>query len=70
MLTEEQALERVRSLITYDRNQTALAAELGVTPATVSAVMRGHRVPSNEMLAMAGLRRRTVFEEINEGGSG
>ena len=57
-LSEEEALERLRAMITYDRKQGDLAEELGVSRAYVSAVLTGKKAPSDKMLALAGLVRR------------
>jgi len=60
-LTEAEALERLRGLITYERNQTDLAKEIGVTRSYVYQVLSGKAPPSPRMLEMISVERRTQY---------
>lgn len=60
-ITEAEALDRLRDLVGYGRTQSDIAKEVGVSPAFVSAVFKGHKPATSALLALAGVERRTEF---------
>lgn len=65
-LTEAQVLERLRGLVTRERKQCVIAAELGVSDTYVCNVLAGRRKPSPEFLALIGVTKRTVYEGVKK----
>ena len=63
-ITEDEALERLRSKISYNCKIKDLAAEFGVTPAFMSMVLSGKRPITGAMLEAIGMGRRVIYFEI------
>ena len=62
LLTEAEALARLRGLISYECNQSDLAKRFGVSRSFMSNVLTGKTRPPDEMLMQVGLRRVTFIE--------
>lgn len=62
-LSEAEVLDRLRSLVGYGRTQASLAAELNVSAAFVSSVLKGDKRAPEPFLALAGIERRVEFYE-------
>ena len=62
LMTPDEARKHMKiQLIERDKTQTQLAHELGVGRGYVSAVMRGVKPPSRELLEWFGMERQTFF---------
>jgi len=61
LLTLAEVYRRLDGACRAAGSQSAFAAQAGVTPQFVSAVLRGHKAPSSGLLATLGLRQVTRF---------
>lgn len=66
-ITAEHALERLRAKITYGVKIKDLAAEFGVSPPFMSAVLSGAKGMTEPMLDAVGVERRVSYYDKNEG---
>ncbi len=66
IITEAEALERVRALVTYGTTQIDIAKKAGVSKPSVSAIMSGKRSMSDEILKVAGIQRRVEYILLEE----
>jgi len=67
-VSDAEALDLLRGLVRWGRTRTDIARELKVSPSFVSQVMLGQKRPTDEMLALVGVRRvtrlfKTEFDE-------
>jgi transcriptional regulator with XRE-family HTH domain len=62
IITEEQALNRLRAKIGYSKKIKDLAADFGVSPPFMSAVLAGDKRMTDRMLKSIAVRRRVTFE--------
>jgi predicted transcriptional regulator len=60
-ITEDAALDLLKGWIAYDFTQAELAQEFGVTPAFMSAVLKGKKRMTAPMLAFVGVRREVCY---------
>lgn len=65
-ISEQEALELLRSQISYGRRITGLAKELGVSQAFMSAVLLGQKRMTDDMLKFIGVERRTTYVLVRE----
>lgn len=66
MLSEEEVLERLRALVTYNRKQADIAKQCGVSRAFLSAVLKGKKKPSQAILSLINVERVTAYRESSE----
>jgi hypothetical protein len=62
-ISETDVLNRLRSRIGYGFNQSALAAEFGVSPSFMSLVLKGKKPPTKAMLKSIGVLKRFQYFE-------
>ena len=60
-ISEEEALNLLRARVSYGRNITTLAAELGVSQAFMSAVLAGKKRMTDPMLESVGVVRKVTY---------
>lgn len=58
--TQQQVIEMLRRQIALRRTQKAMAAELGISQAYLSDILRGRRAPGQAVLALLRLEERYV----------
>ena len=68
LLTLAEVYRRLDGACQAAGSQSAFAAQVGVTPQFVSAVLRGHKAPSSGLLATLGLRQVVRFV-VTKGGA-
>lgn len=64
-ISEQDALERLRSRVSYGKPATALAGEFGVSQAFMSAVLSGKKRMTDPMLKSIGIERRVTYFDKN-----
>lgn len=65
-ITEQEALELLRSQVSYGKRITHLAKELGVSQAFMSMVLAGQKRMTDPILKSIGVERRTTYFLIRE----
>jgi hypothetical protein len=63
-ITEEEALDRLRSRLGYRYSQKDMAEEFGVSAAFMSAVITGKSNIPDYMLSAIGVERKVVYRVI------
>ena len=63
-VSPEEALCRLRALKPYGVKLSDLAARFEVSPAYVSAVLKGKKKPNEAMARAVGLRRTEAYEVV------
>lgn len=61
-MTEDQAVAKLRKLITLDYKQKDMARDAGVSTAYVSSVLNGVKSPSNKLLKLVGLEKASTVK--------
>lgn len=60
-ISEEDALERVRGLVTYHCNRTQLAKKFGVSQPFISKVLSGRAPPTKAMLEAVDVKKCITY---------
>lgn len=60
-ITKDQALDRLRAKISYDKKIKDLAKDFGVSSAFMSCVLSGKKSMTEKMLSAVGVRRVTTY---------
>lgn len=63
-ITQADALKRLKSMVSYNRNIGALADEFGVSIQFMSAVLHGRKRMTDTMLQRVGVSRRVIYEAL------
>lgn len=66
-ITEDEALNLLRSRVSYGKNITTLATELGVSQAFMSAVLAGKKRMTDPMMESIGVVRKVTYWRVEEG---
>lgn len=61
-ITQEQALNRLRAKVGYDKKVKDLAADFSVSAAFMSDVLSGKKGMTEPMLQAIGVTRRVTYE--------
>jgi len=64
IFTEEEVRQRLRDLIRYDRSQTDIAKEVGLSAAYVSSVLKGKDRPAAKLARLVGMEPVRGFRMI------
>ncbi|GGB00038.1 hypothetical protein GCM10011491_30340 [Brucella endophytica] len=63
-IPENEVIDRLRALVTYNRKQSDIARECGVSSAFVSEVLKGRKKPSDAILSLIKVERVIIYREV------
>ncbi len=65
ILSEVEVLEMLRQQVTFRQNQSQLAAQIGISPAMLNAVLHGKKAPGGAIEKFLGVERISVYRRVD-----